>query len=189
MAILIETLSVWEIGFRWANLDPQHPRIWIPLLVRDHFRLMMDAILNGHLDCETLSLSKWREEDGEDMRPFFIRHHLNKVEACIAGARHDRKLLKWAGIDRWAFQTWCERQGIPLPEFWFPPGWKLSFEWPRDEDDGTGEVPVSEDASGRSERPDQRRRIACQQIAVVLWQGHVFDTQPKAATGAALVSH
>jgi hypothetical protein len=26
------------------------------------------------------------------------------------------------------FHEWCERRGITLPEFWFPPGWKLQYD-------------------------------------------------------------
>ena len=59
----------------------------------------------------------------------FIRHHLEAIHACAGGRRFSRKLLRWAAIDRWDMYLWCERQGVPLPEFWFPPGWKLSYEW------------------------------------------------------------
>lgn len=176
MAILTETLSVWEVGFRWANVDPRRLRFGIPLPVRDNFRLMMHAILHGRLDCDMLSLSKWREEDGEDMRPFFIRYHLDKVEACIAGTRFDRKLLKWAGIDRGEFKAWCERQGIPLPEFWFPPGWKLEYEWPVDEFDSESEPDTAEEPALPHRSIYQRRCIACQVIAEKLWKEHPETT-------------
>lgn len=168
MAILTETLSVWEIGFRWAGMDPRRLRLGIPLPVRDNFRLMMDAILHGHLDCTTLSLSKWGPEDGEDMRPFFIRHHLTDVEACIAGVRPNRRLMRWAGVSRGSFQEWCERQGIPLPEFWFPPGWKLDYEWPSDEPEP--DAPADPASGSPDLRPEQRRRIACQEIAKAIWK-------------------
>lgn len=172
MAILTETLSVWEIGFRWAEEDPQRYRFRIPLPVRDNFRLMMDAILQGHLDCETLSLSKWGPEDGEDMRPFFIRHHLTEVEACIAGFGFDRKLMRWAGVSRESFQEWCERQGIPLPAFWFPPGWKLDYEWPVYEFDVEGEPDTADEPALPHRSIYQRRCIACQVIAEKLWKEH-----------------
>lgn len=172
MAILTETLSVWEIGFRWAGLDPRRLRLGIPLTVQDNLRLMMHAILHGHLDCMTLSLSKWAPGDGDEMRPFFVRHHLTEVEACIAGTRCSRKLMRWAAVDRGSFQEWCERQGIPLPAFWFPPGWKMDFEWPVDKCDAEGEPDPEEEPSRKLERPYQRRRIACQVIAEKLWKEH-----------------
>jgi|SRR6185437_13663520 len=166
MAILTETLSVWEIGFRWVGLDQSGLHLRLPLQVRDNFRLMMDAILNGNLVCSTLSLNKWQPEDGDDERPFFIRHHLADVEACVAGVRFNRKLLRWGAIDRWDFLEWCERQGIPPPEFWFPKGWKLEFESPREDED------ASDEAGSTSEllRPSAQHRIACQEIAKALWK-------------------
>lgn len=45
MPLLLNEFSVWEIGFRWAELDPD--RYWIrkPLPVKDNFRLLMEATL------------------------------------------------------------------------------------------------------------------------------------------------
>ncbi|WP_428416817.1 hypothetical protein [Methylibium sp.] len=97
--------------------------------MRDNFRVLMDAILNSHLDCISLSIEKWRPES-ETPPEFFIRHHLDDVYACIGGQRYSRKLLKWAVVERWAMKQWCERQGVPLPDFWFPLGWKDEFEFP-----------------------------------------------------------
>jgi len=167
MSLLNEHLSVWEIGFRWVGLDQSGLYLRLPLQVRDNFRLMMDAILHGNLVCSTLSLNKWQPEDGEDERPFFIRHHLADVEACIWGMRFSRKLLRWAAIDRWDFLEWCERQGIPPPEFWYPKGWKLEFELPREDEDTSDEAG---DTSGESLRPSAQHRIACREIAKALWK-------------------
>jgi len=179
MPLLSDELSVWEIAFRWAGCDPD--RVWLrfPLPVRDNFRMLMDAILNGHLDCFTLALTKWNPKtDDEYTKPFFIRSHLDAVEDCVSGSRFDRKLLRWARIERWAMQQWCERRGVPLPEFWFPPGWKLEYEWPDDDSAGDQAAPAmaGESASGestdeRKQRIDKRHRIqmACQQIALAIW--------------------
>jgi hypothetical protein len=177
MPLLSNSLSVWEIAHRWAELGPSPFRLWIPLAVRDNCRLMMDAILHGRLHCDTLSLNKWSEEDGEEMRPLFVRHHLSKVEACIEGIRFDRDLLRWARIERWAFVDWCERQGIPLPTFWFPPGWNVDFQWPEAEEEDASQVSGNEIVvvEGK-ERSDQRRRIACQEIAKAIWKEHPETT-------------
>ena len=129
MALLNDDLSVWEIGFRWAGLDPDSWRPGIPLAVRDNFRTLMDAILSGHLHCLTITLEK-RGDDWEAPPLFHIRDDLDAVYECINGLRFKRKLLKWARVERWAFQAWCEGRDIPLPEFWFPPGWKLDYQWP-----------------------------------------------------------
>jgi len=177
MPVLTDELSVWEISFRWAGHDPDCIWLRFPLPVRDNFRMLMDAILNGQLDCDTLSLTKWRRGvDEEFTKPFFIRTHLDAVEDCIRGHGYDRKLLKWARIERWAMQQWCERRGVPLPEFWFPHGWKLEYEWP---DDGPAEEAPSnaggpagdESTEERKQRTDKhhRAKMACQQIALAIW--------------------
>ena len=179
MALQNDDLTVWEIGFRWAGRDPV--RWWwrIPLSVRDNFRVLMDAILNAHLSCWNISLEK-RPPENEDAPPeMFIRYHLDEINACIEGVGFDRRLLRYARIEQAAFRQWCERRAIPLPEFWFPPGWQ-EYQWP---DDGPqepvgaasesvqaqdSEVVEERDLGGL--RPVQRARIACQQIARALWK-------------------
>jgi hypothetical protein len=131
MPILNDNLSVWEIAFRWGGLDPRSVRWRIPLCVRDTFRNLMDAILQGHLYCDTLALEKWSQSTGDDPKSY-IRYWLDDINDCIQGIHFSRKLLKWASIDRWAMQLWCERREIPLPEFWFPPGWGLEYKWPEE---------------------------------------------------------
>lgn len=173
MPLLADELPLWEIGLRWAGRDSTWRWLWLPLAVRDNFRTLMRAVLHGELTCDTLSLAKWQETDGDDLRPLFIRHHLPKVLACIEGSRYSRSLLRWAVINRWDFMTWCERQGVPLPEFWFPPAWKLTYEQPQDElvsDEAAADSDTSAPLEDVRYRPDQRRRIACQEIAVALWK-------------------
>ncbi len=179
MALLHDDLSLWEIGFRWTGRDPDALWLRIPLEVRDHFRTLMDSILHSRLDCFTLVLEKWDPENGDpELKEFHIRYHLNAVEDCAAGTRFDRKLLKWARIERWALAQWCERQGVPLPEFWFPPGWKLDYEWPGEEveDDqvspgDTAGATGAESSEDRRQRIDARHRVqmACQQMALRIW--------------------
>jgi hypothetical protein len=129
MALINDYLTLWEIGFRWADRDPDGLRFFIPLPVRDNFRTLMSAIIEGHLYCSTLGLEKYGGAAREEAK-HYIRYWLDEVNACIWSQRFNRALLKWATIDRWAFQAWCTGQGIPLPEFWFPPGWKIDYEWP-----------------------------------------------------------
>ena len=38
MSLLAEELTLWEIGFRWAGLDPDHTWLLVPMLVKDHFQ-------------------------------------------------------------------------------------------------------------------------------------------------------
>jgi hypothetical protein len=177
MALLNDELSLWEIAFRWAGHEPDRLWLRIPLPARDNFRTLMDAILNGRLDCFSLSLDKWHPDTSNGFGPeYFIRHYIDDVYACVWGKKYDRKLLKWAAIERWAMQQWCERQGVPLPEFWFPPGWKLDYEWPRDDEDqgatpALGDAAVQESIEERSSRLNKhhRAKLACQQVASAIW--------------------
>jgi len=174
MPLLNEHLSVWEIAFRWEGRDPDNYWLRIPMTVRDRFRTLIDAIHRSHLDCWTMSMEKWRPDRGDDATPeYFIRHWLDQIEDCVHGRRYDRKMLKWAFIERWAMQQWCERQGVPLPEFWFPPGWKIEYEWPQDDEDDS---PTATDESiestvDKKTRIDTRHRskMTCQQIALSIW--------------------
>ena len=86
--------------------------------VKDIFRMVVCAIDYGDLYCGSLT----REKD-----PYWPQSSLKRnqevIEACIDGERYDRKFLKGHDILRWEFAEWCDRKGIPFPEFWFPPGW------------------------------------------------------------------
>lgn len=176
MPLINDELSLWEIAFRWSGNDPD--RLWprIPLPVRDNFRTLMDAILKGHLDCSSLFLTKYHPDTSNDFGPeFFIRHYIDDVYACVWGKKYNRKLLKWAQIEREALQEWCERQGVPLPEFWFPPDWKLKYEWPMDEEEqkATTNEDVLPVKQTDKERPTitkhHRAKLACQQVAASIW--------------------
>lgn len=129
MALLSESLRLWDISFRWAGYDPDLIHLRLPLEVKDNFRLLMDAILSAELYCETLTLVK-RPFDSKADPKYYIRTYLDEVYACIWGHYFNKKLLKWAVITRGDFKEWCENRSIPLPEFWFPKGWNETFEWP-----------------------------------------------------------
>lgn len=177
MALLVAELSVWEIAHRWANYNPDQLRWGVPLPVRDRFRTLMDAILQGHLDCESLSLDKYHG-DAREEASLHIRYWLDDVYACIWGKKFDRKLLKHASIDRQAFLEWCERRAIPLPEFWFPKGWNVEYPWPDAETCVESDLlaPESrpshhaEESDSPGLKPSQRARIASQQIASAIWK-------------------
>lgn len=212
MALLNDTLTVWEIGHRWAGKDPSWTSLLIPLAARDNFRNMFDAILCLHLTCSTISLEKRTDDD--DPHFSYIRDDLQAVHDIIEGVRFNRKLLKWARVERWAFKEWCEGHAIPLPDFWFPSGWGLEYTWPAPRahalsptldaqavradtasPDGASEATSSDErVAGQTEtlaskanqnnlRSDQRRRVACQEIAANLWKAN------PALTIAAMVQH
>lgn len=128
MALLSDSLTVWEIAFRWAGRDPRTLWLRIPLNVQDHVRNMMDAILSAELPCESITLEKRPFEPDE--KKFSVYHWIDDIYLCIWGHHFNRKLLRHASIDRYDFMLWCERRNIPLPEFWFPPGWNLEYVLP-----------------------------------------------------------
>lgn len=218
MPLLANGLSVWDISFRLAGHEPRKFWFRVPLEVEDHFRNFMDAILNGDLACMNITLEK-RHFD-PDEKQHSIYYWIDDIYACIQGRHYNRKLFRWAHIERFDFMLWCERMNVPLPEFWFPPGWKLQYElpeghihpgyefiqndwsredliaWRKERDaidaknangasrsplDGSApdqppETPSPSDGTNPMEgaankiRSNQEARIACQQIAKVIWK-------------------
>lgn len=171
MALLTNQLTAWEIGFRWAEHDPDKFYLLIPLAVRDNFRLIIDQIYAGHLQCETISSKKYNGDQLDEAK-YYLRYWLPLIEDCIEGRKYSNELLKFARIDRWDFQEWCTRHQVPLPEFWFPTGWGLSYEWPDDTSENQKHPLDGESNQERKIRLDDRHRIemACKQIALSLWQ-------------------
>lgn len=199
MAVLNEELSVWEISHRWVAMDPDSFRFKHSLIVKDKFKLLMKAILDGELFCETLILAK-RPYDSKADPSYYIRTHIDDIYDCIGGIRYKKKLLKWAIISRDDFKEWCERRSIPLPEFWFPSGWKYEFEEPEfgtrafwashmepdepggfavrfeipDEIRGTHKVSISgnldDDSASITLTESKKARFCAQTIAIQLWK-------------------
>lgn len=199
MATIADELSVWEISFRWAECDPDRFCLAYPLEVKDNFKLLMAAVLAGEIFCETLILAR-RPSDSKSDHSYYIRTHINDVYDCIGGISYKKKLLKWAIISRDDFKEWCERRSIPLPEFWFPPGWKYEFEEPEfgtralwashmepDEPGGfavrfeipdevitTNNISVSRSSDHDLESPtltdSKKAKLCAQQIAIQLWR-------------------
>lgn len=224
MAILSDSLTIWEIVFRWAGLNPRALWFRMPLPVQDNARNLMNAILSAELPCETITLEKRRFEPEE--KEFSVYFWIDDIYQGMWGQKFNRKLLRHASIDRYDFMLWCERRNIPLPEFWFPPGWNLEYElpegdirpghyymrqhWTADQwdawhqDQGESEDPAAVEGGTEGEqpgsasdgavdstpqeakqhqnaeekheesaerlRPSQNAKIACQQIASVIWK-------------------
>lgn len=187
MPILVDELSVWDISFRWAGYDPRKFYFRIPLEVENNFRNLMGAILSAEIDCISISLEKRDYEPDEKI--FSIYYWIDDIYGCIAAKDLNKRLLKWAYIERYAFMEWCERRNIPLPQFWFPEGWNLTYQLPQDElppgywymrkdwtkeqleeynnaveSNRSKEAPVN-----HSMRPNQAAKAACQQIAKAIW--------------------
>lgn len=56
MPLLDDNLSLWNISFRWAGLDPDSIkyRFYIPAAVKDNVRLLTQAIITNVLWCKSL---------------------------------------------------------------------------------------------------------------------------------------
>lgn len=214
MPILSSSLSVWEIAHRWAGYDPDIFRVRLPLLVKDYARLLFDEIMEGNLFCDTLIQAKRPPDSKADPR-YYIRSHLHDINMCIWGKRFKRSLMKWAEIPRYEFEEWCERYAIPLPEFWFPPGWNRHYDTPwygprafwvyhiePDEPGGVSygfnipkeedEKPAPEDSSQvnpESGRPNQKARFMVQQMAMQLWKEHPQRTIAEMARDEKLLTY
>ena len=187
MPIVVDQLSIWTIGFKWAGLDPRRLWIRLPEAARDNFSTLLEAVLSEHLDCMTLLSEKYSGDDPE-MAKCHIRFWLDDVYAAIHGTHYNRTLLKWAIVERGAFQDWCNRRTVPLPEFWFPAGW-TDYRWPEFDPRGVPELPgeppavnaapseaFANGALPKDLRDNQIARIASQQIARVLWKDHPDKT-------------
>jgi hypothetical protein len=120
MPLADHDLSIWDIAFRWTNLNPENPIYFahIPLKVRDNIRLLLRAVSDQALYCGALSTQP---------SPYFpegtLGFHAKELDACLDGDSYSRKFLKQIHIFRWDFARWCDEAGIPFPEFWFPEGW------------------------------------------------------------------
>lgn len=103
MALLNYQLSVWEIAFRWSGHDPHKFYFRLPMAVRDNFRLLIDQIYAGHLQCDNLSMQKYHGNHREDAK-YYIRYWLSAIEDCLEGGKPYSEFLKFARINRSEFQ-------------------------------------------------------------------------------------
>jgi hypothetical protein len=195
MPLVVDQLSLWTIGFKWENLDPKRMWFRIPSPVRDNFSTLVEAILHDQLDCLTLAPEKYAGDDSE-IAAHHVRYWLSEIYAVVEGRDFQRKLLRHAIIERRAFRDWCERRSIPLPEFWFPPGW-TDYRWPQEDfgpmpqpsessEPRLGSEPtviadsaaplVVEGDPSRKLKQVQLAKIVCGQIATVIWKDEPTKT-------------
>lgn len=216
MPTLSESLSVWDIAHRWAGYDPDTFRLRLPFLVKDYARLLFNEVIEGNLFCETLIQAKRPSDSYADPR-YYIRSHLDDIYMCVWGRRYKRSLLKWAVISRHEFEDWCERYSIPLPEFWFPPGWNREFDSPwygpralavyhiepeesgdvsygfdvpkPDEEESTDKAPAPAPADPRNLSHNQKAKLLVQHMATQLWKEHPDRTIAEMAQDKILLSY
>ena len=170
MSLLLDSLCVWEIAYRWAGYDPDKIYIRIPLPVRDNFRLLIYEIYNSHLESESLSMDKYYGDDPLEAI-FHIRYWSEVIKECISSKKYNKDFLQFVLISRMQMLEWCQRHKVPLPEFWFPPGWGLVYEWPDDIPEEQKIALPGETTQKLKIRLDDRHRIemACKQVALSLW--------------------
>lgn len=120
MPLTDDNLSIWEISFRWAGLNPDalKYRFYIPTAAKDNVRLLTQAIITNVLWCKSLKPDPLLGPDSD-----IERDKANKFYDCFVGNKYDHDFLKSHTIYRSDFAHWCNRLGIPFPEFWFPAGW------------------------------------------------------------------
>ncbi len=165
MPLLNDALTLWEIAFRTNKLDPDNPKylFYLPLEVKDTFRLLVDNILNANL-VSSLSLDKWHPKS-DSLKEFYIREYTDDIYKCIGNISYKRKLLKFIFIERYDFEKWSRSQNIPLPAFWFPTGWMTH---PDETYFDIGDT--SDDDKSKKLRSNQRSKITCQEIAIQVWK-------------------
>lgn len=122
MPLLDDQLSIWKISFRWAGLNPDALKysFYIPHVVKDNMRFILSEVIGNGLFCRPLQqktlFARATPKDEEN---------LTKISHIISDWKYDRTLLKNYSIYRSDFAHWCNRSGIPFPEFWFPTGWTI----------------------------------------------------------------
>lgn len=161
MALTNDYLSVWELAHRLGDFDPDKRSLrGLPMAVKENIRLLMNEILDSHLD-STLIMEKRRKDS--DLPPeLYIRHHLDEIYACIDGHRYAKRLLKFVEIDKGAFAHWCMQSGHPLPEFWY----SYAYQVP----DRELEVFDEHTEEHRKPTPSQAAKLQCLKVATTLWQ-------------------
>lgn len=190
MPIIVESLTLWNICFRWFGRDDRSFYFRIPSEVDDLARSLLTAIHRAELACESITLEKRQFEKNEIKESFYYWEN-DFLAAYNPSKPLKRKLLKWAVIERHDFKLWCERMNAPLPEFWFPKGWNLEYQLPDNElppghlymlkdwsyeerqsyFDEIKQGPALDLSKGDSKaRSNQLIKIAVQVVAINLWK-------------------
>ena len=122
MPLLDDNLSIWKISFRWAGLNPDSLkyRFYIPHNVKDNMRLLLNAIHSNNLFCRGLQPKILFEKSNSRNQ-----NKLNKIHEILSDGPYDRNFMLSHSVWRADFAHWCNRNGMPYPEFWFPIGWTI----------------------------------------------------------------
>lgn len=130
MALNLDTLTLWEIAFRWHNLDPyQYPNNEnIPLHVKDTIRLLAAEVYYERLYSKLLIERESKDAYYRRKWIFFKEKYKSSVQdfadeflACVRDNILDQTFLKSIYIPFWELEYWCNEYHVPFPAFWVKP--------------------------------------------------------------------
>lgn len=132
MALNLDTLTLWEIAFRWHNLDPyQYPNTeGIPLHVKDTIRFLAAEVYYERLysklliERESLSQETFYKRKWiffKEKYKFSVEDYADEFLACIKDNVLDQTFLKSVYIPFWELEYWSKEYHIPFPTFWVKP--------------------------------------------------------------------
>lgn len=123
MPLTDDSLTIWKVSFRWAGLNPDSLKyhFFIPSDAKENMRLLLTSVLKNELYCTSLKPKQLLKH-----ATALDQSNLTKLNNIISDWKYDRDFLKIHYINRDDFAHWCNRNSIPFPEFWFPPGWAIN---------------------------------------------------------------
>ncbi|SDA16518.1 hypothetical protein SAMN05216315_1088 [Nitrosospira sp. Nsp18] len=159
----VSRYSIWELGHRWHNLDPESTDSKkLPLVVQDTLRSLAGAY---HYDDLMIVNSKGVENKGAYHEPTQHRYKHEEIEEGLADCNQrkifDKPLLESVYIEQQPLGKWCLEKGIALPDFWFSAGWKPDSSYSGWQSDSS-----QPETKLRSLQID---KLVCQAIARTLW--------------------
>lgn len=174
----VKRYSLWELGHRWHNLDPEStdPKK-LPRAVQDTLRSLAGAY---HYDDLMIVNSKGVENEGAYHEPTQHRYSHEEIEEGLGDCNQrkifDKPLLESVYIERQPLGKWCLEKGITLPGFWFSAGWTPdSYRYCGWQSDSSGKVSLQNTQETDGSQPDptlrslQIDKLVCQAIARTLW--------------------
>lgn len=133
MALNLDKLSLWEISFRWHDLDPhQYFDIKdIPLEVKDTLRTLAAEVYSENLYSKLQLRRESSPEPSYRKTSWFTKEivHLsindweNEFRDCVNKNVIDTHFLQSVIIPYWELKYWCKEFGVPFPSFWHKPAW------------------------------------------------------------------
>lgn len=173
----VRRFSIWELGHRWHNLDPEStdPKK-LPLAVQDTLRSLSGAY---HYDGLMIVNSNGVENKGAYHELTQHRYKLEEIEEglfdCYREKIFDKRLLESVYVEQQPLGKWCLAEGITLPGFWFSAEWKPdSYSYGRWESNNSGKESLQNTQETDGSQPGTKLRslqidkLVCQAIARTL---------------------